>query len=655
MSAICGAWFFNGSGSTTAASACIRMLQALEPYGKPGSVPHSFDPAPPVALAHVLHEMTAQDMLEAQPLLLPDGCSLVTDARIDNRAELGDALSLPPGELDSLPDSALLARAWLRWGPACLDHLAGAFAFALWDPQKQELFLTRDHSGERTLYFRRTAESLLFATSARAIRACPGVSSELDPRQLARDLLGIPPEYPRTRFREIGQLAPGHCFTLTRTTHIYRRYWNIDRLRPVRFPRDQDYSEAFLEVFDEAVRARLRAVGPVATELSSGLDSGAVTATAARILAASGQQITAYTAIPVPQFTGPVPPGFVADESPYAAEVAALYPNIRHTLIDSSESDMLRELARIFPLLDIPHAAALNQVWGNLILDHARAAGARVLLTGALGNFTVSYTGADLPRDLFRQGRLLPAARAVAELRRIGISSGRNAASLMVFALLPWALRRRLDPLIRNTDLTWTALRASAATNFHALDQLRRYHFTRAGRLPYLMQVQFLNNQYGDYNSATLAGWGIEVRDPTADRRVFEFCAAIPQEQFVAGAQGRSLIRRAMPGRLPDSTLNRTEKGMQSADYYVNLTRIRADLQAEIARLEQSPGARSLLDLDLLRTAVDHWPADARAAARQSGIYQSAIPRGLAVGSFIRRLEQESSAVSTSHSDTVNA
>ena len=78
------------------------------------------------------------------------------------------------------------------------------------------------------------------------------------------------------------------------------------------------YVEAFLEIFDEAVRCRLRTTGAIATELSAGLDSGAVAATAARLLAPTGATLSAYTAVPRPGFSGIVPYGLIADEGPYA-------------------------------------------------------------------------------------------------------------------------------------------------------------------------------------------------------------------------------------------------------------------------------------------------------------------------------------------------
>jgi asparagine synthase (glutamine-hydrolysing) len=630
------------------------MLDALAPHGPDGcSQSPDQNPSEAIALGHRLLQITAEDALEVQPLRTQEGgspgdaaCWLVADARIDNRLQLAAALDIHSSELAALPDSALILKAWQRWGQNCAQHLIGSFAFAIWNPRAEQFFLARDHSGDRPLHYRKTPQFFAFATTARAVRGCPGVSSELDARQLARDLMGLPPEAPHTRFRDVQALSAGHCLVVGRDRAVTQRYWQIFSLKPVRFARDADYVEAFLEIFDEAVRCRLRTTGAIATELSAGLDSGAVAATAAGLLAPTGTPLSAYTAVPRPDFSGIVPSGLIADEGPYAAEVAALYPNMVHHRVDATGSDMFRELARIFPLLDIPHAAALNGVWSNLILDHAAASGVKVMLAGSLGNFAVSYSGADILHNMFRSGRWLAMLRRAWYLRSIGLSSGRNAASQTIFTLFPWALRTRIDPLIRDSTLDWTALSADRAREFNALDQIRRYHHIRTSALPRLMESQFQFNQYGDYNAATSAGWGIDTRDPTADKRVFEFCAAIPPEQFLVGGQGRSLIRRAMRGRLPQSTLDRQEKGTQAADWYESLTAIRPKLEAELTLLERSPGARQLLDLDMLRSALDAWPETAEEAEQQSGIYQSAIPRGMSVGYFIRRIEAEAAATS---------
>jgi asparagine synthase (glutamine-hydrolysing) len=197
---------------------------------------------------------------------------------------------------------------------------------------------------------------------------------------------------------------------------------------------------------------------------------------------------------------------------------------------------------------------------------------------------------------------------------------------------------------MRDVDVSWSALQPAAAREFDAADLFRRHLFTRRTRLPHLMETQFQLNQYGDYNAATSAGWGIDSRDPTADKRIFEFCASIPPHQFVADGRGRSLVRRAMRNRLPASTLNRREKGTQAADWYETLGAIRPNLLAELALEQQSPTARRLVDLARLRSALEHWPPTAEQAATNPDIYQSAIPRGIATAYFIRRVEEETAA-----------
>jgi len=370
------------------------------------------------------------------------------------------------------------------------------------------------------------------------------------------------------------------------------------------------------------------------------------------MLAAQGKTLAAYTAVPGPSFSGLVARGLIADEGPYAKQVAALYPNVRHRLVDSTGSDMLRELERIFPLLDLPTPGALNQVWADVIADRAAASGAKVLLCGALGNFTISYAGNELPRATFRSGHWLRAIQQARQLRRIGLSSGRNAASLTVFAALPWAIRFRVDPLIRAVTLEGIAIDPERAKGLDLLDRARRQFFECNTHLPHVMEQSFHNNQYGDHNAACSAGWGMDTRDPTADKRVYEFCAAIPPEQFVVGGRGRSLIRRAMRGRLPATVLDSREKGTQAADWYESLSAIQPQLSTELKALAKSPGARRLLDLERLRSAVDHWPQTAREAFEQAGLYEATLPRAISVGYFIRRCEAEARASAITHSPT---
>jgi asparagine synthase (glutamine-hydrolysing) len=645
LSAICGCWVRRRGFDAAAVN--TRMWEALKTHGPDGG---SRIDAEAVSFGHQLLKTTQEDSFEALPLISPirpaqpwlKPILFVADARINNREQLGCNLEISASEMASLADSALVLRAWQRWGQDCLQHLVGAFAFAVWDATAQQLFLARDHAGERPLYFCKRLDWFAFATTARAILSCPGVSAELDEETLARDLIGLPPAPSRTRFRDVRALAPGECLLVScdADAAVPRRYWDPSSLPLTRFARDQDYVDAFLETFDEAVRCRLRTTGSVASHLSGGLDSGSVAATAAGLLARGDQRLVAFTSVPRPNFTGTTPRGWICDEGAAAAEVAALYPNIDHRLVDSTGSDLFRELNRAFRFSDRPVSATMNQIWIAMILDQAASGGSKVLLNGLAGNAAISYSGNYILHRAFRSGHWLKALRLAIELRRNGTSSGRDAASQTIFSVLPWPLRTRIDPVIRSVGLDLVAIRPGRARDLDIVDKNRREHFLSGSGLPPLMESNYKANEFGDHNAMVTAGWGIETRDPTNDRRVLEFCATIPLEQYVVGGRGRSLIRRAMQHRLPASTLARRERGLQAADWYESLTPIRAELASEIALLRRSPGASRLLDLDRLYCAVDRWPPSATIAAEQDPFFEAIVAGSISVAYFIRRWEE---------------
>jgi asparagine synthase (glutamine-hydrolysing) len=645
MSAICGYWSLRSSWDPR--EVVSRVMSAQYRLGPDRqSTYHS----PALSVGYQTLKITHEDGFESQPLVVRGGPGssaggsslLVADARIFNRAELALQFTLSGAEAAAMPDSAFVLLAWERWGRDCVDHLIGAFAFAAWDAQAEEFFLACDHAGERPLYFCRTPDAFAFATTARALLACPGIGAEMDEETVARDLIGLPPAYPRTRYRDIRQIGPGHSLSVGRETiePTPRRYWIYDKLPETRFARDEDYVDAFLEIFEDAVRCRLHTAAGIGSELSAGLDSAAVTATAARLMAAEGRRLTAYTSVPRAGFSGLGRPDCIADEGPFAAEVAALYPNIDHLLVDSTGSDMVREMERAFGLLERPLGAPINQIWIDLIRDRAAEAGINVMLTGAQGNATISYSGSGIIGQSFRSGHWLAALRHAYVLRRDGISSGREALSQTFFSLLPWSLRSRLDPSIRSYGLEHVAMRPECDRELQLFDLVSRHAFVSRTGMPPIMETLFHGKGTGDYMSMSLAGWGIEQRDPTADKRVFEYCASIPMEQYMVGKPGRSLIRRAMRGRLPDATLDRRRRGVQGADWYESLTPIRGQLAEEVTRLEASPGARWLLDLDRVRRAVEQWPATAHKAAEQGYLYSMIVPDAIAVGYFIRRTEE---------------
>jgi asparagine synthase (glutamine-hydrolysing) len=274
-----------------------------------------------IALGGTLSNFLPEDIFDTQPLWSADGSvCLVSDVRLDNRAELARELDLVHPE--ELADSSFLMAAWLRWGPSCLDHIIGGFAFAVWIPGRQELFAARDHSGERPLFYHRGEHFFALASMPKGLLALPGVFRGFDESRMV-DWFGLlTPDWNKSLFAGISALPLGHWLKVTPGSFECRQYWHPSNAAPTRFKRDEEYPEALLEIFDRATEARLRTTKSVGSLLSAGLDCSSVTASAARLLAERGESLTAFTSVPRPEFNGISRPWEIVNEGPAASEIA---------------------------------------------------------------------------------------------------------------------------------------------------------------------------------------------------------------------------------------------------------------------------------------------------------------------------------------------
>ncbi len=641
MHAIAGVWL-QGSASSSVLppeNLCQAMLRALCAAEANIETPRGLA----IALGSCAFPGASAPFSEASHGHICDhegGVTVVADIRLDNRDHLAQALSLGPGQLRETSDISLLLKAWRQWGEACVEHLEGGFALACWDGARRTLFLARDHAGERPLFFSRVQGLFAFASMPRGLSELPKVGSRLDQERMLSFLSILSPATTQTFFQGIERLPPGYCLTATPGKVQLRRYWHPADAKPIRYKRDEEYLADFHERFDRAVTVRLRTAGRIGSHLSGGLDSSSVTVTAARLLAARGSDLTAFTSVPVPGFKGVTLPGRFGDEGPAAAEVAAMYPNIEHVLINLVGKDVLASMDRFGRLADQPVFNVINQTWLEAILDESKARGIRVLLEGGGGNASISFGGLVGLSDLFRAGRWFMLAKQVRQLRANGHTSWRGAASWAVGPVTPSWLRQLFDPEMREFSFAFSPIHPERSAE-HRLKERVFEEFFASDTSETFRRKFYEYFDPGSVNSTATAGWGIECRDPTLDKNVFEFCYAIPIEQYLAGGQNRSLIRRAMQGRLPAATLQRTTSGLQAADWYLILGPMRDRLGAELAWISQSPLARHLLDLPRLRHLLESWPSSGYERPIVDETYHFALTRGLAAGHFIAQHDPE--------------
>lgn len=635
MTALAGFWSFGDSAEV--ANSCERMLAAQRVYAPDPAVCRTDGT---ISIGRRLFSLLPEDKFDRGPVTSRSR-SLVADVRLDNREELCRDLGLAAGDAATLSDAAMIMHCLERWDLEALDRMVGDFAFALWDGSIQRLLLARDFLGQRPLHFHRSDGFFAFASMPKGLHALAQIPVAPS-RQGAADFLALLPETgPETFFEGIEKVQPGHYAIVTRAGLTTQRYWN-PRRRDLGLKGAEDHREALRERMDQAVSSCLRgASGRVGAHLSGGLDSSAVAATAAKLLASENGRVTAFTAVPREGFRGGVRNG-IADESALAASVAGLHPNMEHVLIRPRERSPLAGLDRYFYLYERPLLNLCNAVWSDAIMDSARERRLPVLLTGALGNMSFSYDGMQLLPRLLREGRLL---RLTGEIRQL-LANGTRAGTIAAQTVGPFLPRRMWSAIGRARgkalDISaYSAINPSIAREFdiesraasrgHDLSYRPRSDSFES-RLWVLRRVDL-----GNYQKGMLGGWGIDVRDPTADRRLVEHCLSVPDDQFLTGGIPRALARTAFSDRVPQSVLSERRKGYQGADWHEGLESARTELVGEVGRLADIELTAEALDTRRMTRLIEDWPAEGWNDDEMIMNYRLALLRGVSTGHFMRK------------------
>jgi asparagine synthase (glutamine-hydrolysing) len=637
VNAIAGFWSLDGRPDS--AMRCERMLKAQQAYA-PGAPTWSGDGE--ISIGQRLYALGPAARRPEAIAAGGDGSTfLAADARLDNREELGESLGMDAADLRLLSDPALMLRALERWGDEAVERLQGDFAFAFWDSKRKRLLLARDFLAERPLHYSRRRGFFAFASMPKGLHALPELPPAPNREAVACFLALLPEDGSETFFEGLEKVRGGEFVAVTRDGLKAERWWKPS-LEPLRLKNSADYAEALREHFDRAVSVRLRGAGStVAAHLSGGLDSSTVAATAARLMAPSGGRVTAYTGVPREGYDVSQVKRAFADEGPHAAAVAALYPNMEHVLVRNGGSPFT-DLDRLFFLYERPFLNLCNGVWMHRIMDLARQRGERVLLSGVRGNMSISFDGMPLLTQLLSGGRLLKLARESLALVRNGTRIGTVAAQT-IGPFLPAPLWRAIGRLRgRGFNLTdYTAISPGAVRDFQIAERGAERGLDlnyRPRRDPVEARLWVLGRvDMGNYNKGYLAGWGIDVRDPTADRRLIEFCLRVPANQFLRNGIRRALARTAFADRLPAMVLSERLKGYQAPDWHEGLVAGRGELGEELGRIEACGEAAGTVDHSVMRGLADNMPTGGWHQGDTTQRYRLALLRAVSAGHFIRK------------------
>jgi len=500
-----------------------------------------------------------------QPLYNEDGSVVIVyNGEIYNFQSLIPELVALGHVFHTRSDTEVIVHAWEAWGEQCVTRFRGMFAFALWDRNRETLFLARDRLGVKPLHYALLGDgTLLFGSELKALLAHGGLPTAIDPRAVDEYFaLGYVPE-PRTIFGAARKLPPAHTLTVRRGSPVPepRRYWDPSFTLDATLGAEEAIAELTTRL-DESVRLRMISEVPLGAFLSGGVDSSAVVASMAK--ASSEPVNTCSIAFADPAF----------DESRYAQMVADRY-RTRHFVdrVESDDFDLIDTLARVY---DEPYADS------SAIPTYRVCQLARRHVTVAL-----SGDGGDESFGGYGRYRHHVAEERVRAALPLSVRTHLFGALGRAYPKADWA------PRIFRAKSTFEALgRDTVAAYFHGVSILRddmrkrlyspgfraelggynavevfRRHAAMAGTDDPLALIQYLDLKtylVGDINTkvdrASMAH-SLEVREPLMDHPLVEWLGRLPSSFKVHGGEGKWLLKKAMEPRLPQEVLYRPKMG----------------------------------------------------------------------------------------------
>jgi asparagine synthase (glutamine-hydrolysing) len=510
----------------------------------------------------------------AQPMSTLDGRLWITfNGEIFNYIELREKLTSKGHQFATRSDTEVILNAYREYGEDCVQHFNGQWAFGLWDAAEQKLFLSRDRAGVRPLFYSQTANRFLFASEIKALLACPEVRRELDPRGMDELFTFWAPVPPRTVFRDIYQLPPGHSLTVKDRRVTVKQFWSMPYVREaeIRNGNEREATGELLNLLEDATRIRLRSDVPVGAYLSGGLDSSLTTALVRKI---AGSRLRSFSiTFEDAEF----------DESSYQQEASA-FLGTQHSNISCSRAD----IARVFPEV-IQHTEQpvlrTAPVPMFLLSQLVHDSGFKVVLTGEgadeiLGGYDI-FKEAKIRRFWARNleskwrplllKRMYPylqdlQRQSAANLKHFFRVSAEDAASPFFSHLPRWELTGRLK-------LLFSADFRAAIGEYDAMGELKANLPDDFECWPHFSQGQYLEATYflagyllSSQGDRMAMAHSVEGRYPFLDFRVVEFAANLPANLKMKVLDEKYLLKRASEGLVPESIIRRVKQPYRAPD-----------------------------------------------------------------------------------------
>ncbi|MEM7331977.1 MAG: asparagine synthase-related protein [Chloroflexota bacterium] len=607
-----------------------------------------------IAMGAVQLWTTPEDWGIPQPLVTPQGDCIIIDGRFDNRSELIQALKIPQFDSETMTNADLLWIAYKKWGNTCLDHFAGAFAFVIWDASERILLAGRDPLGLRSFFYFWNGRNFYSASTLHALRSLPILEPTLNKEYiwdyLSTTFIGsFDPE--ATPFKQIKRLPAGHFLQITDSGLEVKRYWKPWNLTPLNYKTDAEYREHFSALFDEIITAQSRAIGPIGTAFSGGLDSSAVVC-ALKELERKGvipaQELHTFTMLmnqAVRQHAGPIV------HQPNLDAMSEKYDVTVHKVESDQWIPMLEELPYRGRVPQDEPFAILVRPYRNMGFTIKQICpDIRVLLTG-LGADEGLDSNMFFVVDWLRKGRVreaLDIAKRVSSFMPIG--PYQLLYTLSLAGLGSRSLAHRLNK--KYSDYFWdatlgfryhiripqwlpnqTSLAQRALNRTHLIPKNFRSIATQASFERNILLMGDNVRLYDDQYIGTAAG--LEMRHPFYDRRLIEFFLRLPPNQKIDQYGSNKHVLRQTLGKIVPKPATKTTDEHGEGFFYVYKESLRRDWAKYESLFKESRAAEAgFIDSKQFLHSLEE------SSGRNATSFSTAITSTLALEFWLRELEE---------------
>jgi len=516
--------------------------------------------APGIALGH--RRLSIIDLATGdQPLANEDGTVwVVFNGEIYNFADIRVELEAAGHRFRTHTDTEVIVHAYEQWGDLAVERFRGMFAFALWDDRRRRLLLVRDRVGIKPLYYSVTPSGVTFGSEIKSILEDPDVPRAWSAEALDAYLTLQYVPTPRTMYRDVWKLPPGHLLVAEQGRVAVRRYWDLTFTGDGDAARESEYLDRLEQLITESVRLRLLSDVPLGAFLSGGVDSSAVVA--AMVETCASRVVTTSVGFDEGAF----------DELRHARAVAA------HLNTEAHEKVVRPDIADLLPKLawhlDEPFADS------SVVPTYYVSAAAREHVTVALSGDGGDELWAGYARHRVEQWEITArrwlgpgAARAAGRLARSVPAGLKGARSLRHLSLDPAEACARkhayglFEPGVREAlytaDFRQSVRDADPFSGFRiaydscpSTDPLDRALYVD-------VKTYLVDDILTKVDKMSMAV-SLEARVPLLDHKLLEFAATVPTSLKLRQGRTKYLLKRYLERRVPKAIIDRPKQGFSA-------------------------------------------------------------------------------------------